>query len=342
MANIFSGLYEIAKVVKADQAQLDEAVSTFNELPAAWKKHATTQGLGGAGSTVKTLATSTKALKTVDAIEKQLRIALNPGSRVGDEGATLIWVEVNGDPLFSVYRPAHEENTVYLNGPEGTPATVTKHEKQYGTGKWDKRTQKYVPEKYYTRQERAMKPTEAVSVMFQGVNATIRAMNASLPEPHKDHFDVITADNVKIEIKSLSVDKGRIAVKQGRVAARGKDVQVYKNVAAPSNASLRANRKEALKKFVGQKITPVVDSIKADLASQIDAAIESGGKIDLSGIEAKLKTVSSITGQLNRLVAKDNVEFAKGTWSDNNKKLSYDMSYLVSALKSLSEEVDRS
>jgi len=337
----FRQLSESLADIDTTPVELDEAINTFNELPAAWKKHATTQGFGGQGSTVQTLASSTKALKTVDAIEKQLRIALNPGKRV-EGGSTLIWVELNGDPIMSVYRPASEENTVYLSGPEGKPETVRKSDKRHGTGKWDSRTQKYVPAEYYHYDQRSMKPTEALSIMFQAVNKTIRAMNDSLEEPHKDHFDVITADNVKIEIKSLTVDQNRVATKQARVAARGKGVQVYKNKVTVNRDDLKANRKTVLKKWVGEKITPVVDEIKTDILTQIDNAISTGGKIDLKGVEQKLQQISSITRDLNRLTSGEDVSFSRNAqWgTSGHKTLDYGMSSLVDSLKRLEGKED--
>ncbi len=320
--------------------QLDEAVAAFNDLPGAWKKYSTFHGLGGEGSKVETILSKSGAA-SVDAIEKVMRKALNP--KGASDTSALVWVEINGDPLLAAMRVG--ENEINLLKPSGEYSQQKQQSKMHGTGKWSGSANKYIPPVYSTYETRSMKPTEAVSNMFQAVNAVIRGINDSLEEPHKDHFDVLKTHQITLEVKVLTVDRNREAIRKDRADAKGikQSSMTYYKPGAPkpgaiAGDTIKTNRKAVLKKYVEQKIAPIVDGIKADVAAQIDAAIEGGKDIDLKGVQDKLATVGRIVRDLNSTISRDNVEFSRNArfGTSGNKAASYEISSLIDALKKLS------
>ena len=70
----------------------------------------------------------------------------------------------------------------------------------------------------------------------------------------------------------------------------------------------------------------------------MNAAIEGGKDIDLKGVQDKLATVGRIVRDLNSTISRDNVEFSRNTrfGTSGNKTDSYELSWLVQALKKLS------
>lgn len=289
--------------------------------------------MGGEGSTVETLLSKTGA-KTVESIESVMRKALNP--KGASDTSALVWVELNGEPLLAAMRVA--ENEINLLKPEGVHVMQKKETKMHGTGKWSGRTQKYIPPVYNSYEARGMKPTEAVNHMFQAVNAVIRGLNSELETPHKDHFDVLNDQKITLEVKVLLVDRNRIKVAADRKAEKG-GLSAYKGALGGSakNDTLKQNRKAVLEKYVKQKIDPILDSLKTDIAAQINTAIETGKPLDVTDFNKKISRISSIVRSLASTLRDDDVRFSRNaSWGTSSQKtLNYSIDSLVSALKDL-------
>jgi hypothetical protein len=302
--------------------QLDEAVDTFNELPAAWKKVATrSDAKGGKDSKVEVLA-ATKTIKSADSILSVLRKSLRR------DGAALVWIEMNGEPLVAINKDMFNEYTLLY--PQGEFIGKTIRVKQYGTGKWDRRTDKYIPEKYYNTTARSFKPTEAVEKMWDVAYSTLKNINDAADDPKADVWDL--AQEMKFEVRMLTPDENRISVAKARKNLRdGGGLKSTKG-----KDSLVANRKAALEKIVNKKIGPIVDKIKSDVEAEVNKAL-AGEKYDFKVIDSDLQRINRITASLQRVMKDSDVKLKEYQWSDSTEgaKLDYKLKSIMDALKDI-------
>ena len=297
--------------------QLDEAVEKFNELPPAWMKQATRSGLGGKDSKVEVLA-ATKKIKDVNSVINVLRKSLRR------EGAALVWIEMGGEPLVAVQKDSYA-NEYTLLYPQGSFVAKNVKVKHYGTGKWDRRMNKYIEARYYDTQERSFKPTEAVEQMWNVAWTTLKNINDAREAPKDSVWDL--AQEMKFEVRMLTADENRQAVKASRLALkRGPGLKGTQD-------SLTKNRKAAVEKVVMKKVQPIIDQIKSDVEAEVNKAI-AGDKYDFKTVEDNLKRISNITSQLKRFMSGDG-QLTKSRWKDEKPELSWDLDYLMKSIKDI-------
>jgi translation initiation factor IF-1 len=309
-----------------EEIELDEAISTFNDLPAAWKKTATSKwgdgGKGGKDSKIEVLA-ATKTIKSADNIISTMRKALRR------DGAALVWIEMNGEPLVAVNKDSMNEYTLLY--PSGQFVTKTVRQQQPGTGKFvGGRMGKYVPPRYWEHEQRSLKPTEAAEKMWTVAFETLENMNKALDEPKDSVFEL--AQEMKFEVRIMYPDENRLAkMKQRAIAQKGAGLK-----GTSSDTSLIRNRKAAVEKVVKQKITPIIDRIKAEVDTQVSNALD-GKRFDFKEVEKELQRIGSISGRLQRILKSDDVRLKSSSWGDEKAKLNYDLKYLMNDLKELDD-----
>jgi translation initiation factor IF-1 len=292
--------------------ELDEAVNTFNDLPPAWKKTATDGGRGGKDSKIEVLA-ATKKIKSADNIISTMRKAFRR------DGAALVWIEMNGEPLVAVNKDLFNKYTLLY--PSGAFVTRKVRELQRGTGKYIASLKKYVPASYWESKERSLKPTDAAEEMWSIAYETLEKMNKDLEEPKASVFEL--AQEMKFEVRIMYPDETRLAKMADRKALK-----------AGADSSIMKNRKAAVEKVVKQKINPIIDSIKAEVDTQVSNALE--GKIfDFKEVEKELQRIGNISGRLQRILKSDDVRLKKSSWGDEKAELNYDLKYLMDDLKEL-------
>jgi hypothetical protein len=300
--------------------QLDEAVDTFNELPAVWKKIATKGGaMGGKDSKVEIVA-ATKKIKSANNILSVLRKSLRR------DGAALVWIEMNGDPLVAINKDMFNEYTLLY--PQGEFIAKNIRVKQYGTGKWDRRTNKYIPEKYYNTTARSFKPTEAVEKMWDVAYSTLKNINDAADDPKDNVWDL--AQEMKFEVRMLTPDENRIELAKTRKNLRtGGGLK-----STEGKDSIVTNRKRALERIVNKKIGPIVEKIKSDVEAEVNKAL-SGEKYDFKVIDADLQRINRITSSLQRVLKDSDVKLKEYQWSDSTEgaKLDYKLKSIMDALK---------
>lgn len=302
--------------------ELEEAINTFNELPAAWKKTAVSGyegGLGGKDSKIEVLA-ATKKIKSADNILSTMRKALRR------DGAALVWIEMNDEPLVAVNKDQFNEYTLLY--PSGQFVTRKVRVQHHGTGKYNRRLDKYVPPSYWEREERSLKPTDAAEKMWSIAYETLERMNKDLEEPRKTVFEL--AQEMKFEVRIMYPDETRLAIKQKRLSARsGAGLK-----STDTNTSIMKNRKAAIEKVVRQKIDPIINRVKAEVDTQVSNALE-GKRFDFKEVEKELNRIGSISGRLQRILKSDEVRLKKSSWGDEKAQLNYDLKYLMDDLKDL-------
>jgi hypothetical protein len=299
-----------------EEIELEEAVNAFNDLPAAWKKTAASKwsdgGKGGQDSKIEVLA-ATKTIKSAENIISTMRKALRR------DGAALVWIEMNGEPLVAINKDQFNEYTLLY--PSGQFVTKKVRQLQPGTGKYVGRMGKYVPARYWEHEQRSLKPTEAAEKMWQVAFETLENMNKALDEPKASVFEL--AQEMKFEVRIMYPDENRLAkMKERSALKKGADSDIMKN------------RKTAVEKVVKQKITPIIDRIKAEVDTQVSNALE-GKRFDFKEVEKELQRIGSISGRLQRILKSDEIRLKKG-WSDR-AELDYDLKYLMSDLKELDD-----
>ncbi len=296
--------------------ELDEAVNTFNDLPPAWKKTATSKsgdgGRGGKDSKIEVLA-ATKKIKSADNIISTMRKALRR------DGAALVWIEMNGEPLVAVNKDQFNEYTLLY--PSGAFVTRKVRELHRGTGKYVASLKKYVPASYWEREQRSLKPTDAAEKMWSIAYETLEKMNKDLEEPKASVFEL--AQEMKFEVRIMYPDEARLAKMADRKALK-----------AGAGSSIMKNRKAAVEKVVKQKINPIIDSIKAEVDTQVSNALE-GKRFDFKEVEKELQRIGNISGRLQRILKSDDVRLKKSSWGDEKAELNYDLKYLMDDLKEL-------
>lgn len=292
--------------------ELEEAVNTFDDLPAAWKKTAASKG--GKDSKIEVVA-ATKKIKSADNIISTMRKALRR------DGAALVWIEMNGEPLVAVNKDMFNEYTLLY--PSGQFVTKKVRELHHGTGKYVARLKKYVPPSYWERESRSLKPTEAAEKMWSVAYETLDRMNKDLEEPRASVFEL--AQEMKFEVRIMYPDENRLAKMKERTAAK-----------SGMGSDIMKNRKVAVEKVVKQKITPIIDRIKAEVDTQVSNALE-GKRFDFKEVEKELQRIGSISGRLQRILKSDEVRLKKSSWGDEKAELNYDLKYLMSDLKELDD-----
>jgi translation initiation factor IF-1 len=302
-----------------EEIELEEAVNTFNDLPAAWKKTATSKwgdgGKGGKDSKIEVLA-ATKTIKSAENIISTMRKALRR------DGAALVWIEMNGEPLVAVNKDLYNEYTLLY--PSGEFVTKKVRKQQPGTGKYvGGRLGKYVPPRYWEHEERSLKPTDAAEKMWTVAYETLERMNKDLEEPKASVFEL--AQEMKFEVRIMYPDETRLAKMKERAAAK-----------SGMGSDTMKNRKAAVEKVVKQKITPIIDRIKAEVDTQVSNALE-GKRFDFKEVEKELQRIGSISGRLQRILKSDEVRLKKSSWGDEKAELNYDLKYLMSDLKELDD-----
>ena len=292
---------------------LKEAVNTFNDLPASWKKKAASihsGGPGGKDSKVEVIA-ATKKIKSASNIISTMKKALRR------EGAALVWIEMNGEPLVAVNKDY--DNSYTLLNPSGKFVTKTVRDKIRGTDKWDRKLKKYIPAQYWERQSRSLKSTEAAEKMWEVAYQTLEAMNKDLEEPRNSVFEL--AQEMQFEVRVMYPDESRIAKRAERKDARsGVDSDLIKN------------RKNTIEKAVKQKINPIVDKIKAEVDTQVSNALE-GKQFDFKEVEKELRRINDVSSRLQRILKSEQVRLKTG-WSDK-AELDYDLKSIMDSLKEL-------
>ena len=292
---------------------LEEAVNTFNDLPAPWKKKAASIHFGGPGgkdSKVEVIA-ATKKIKSASNIIFTMKKALRR------DGAALVWIEMNGEPLVAVNKDY--DNSYTLLNPSGDFVTKTVRNKIRGTDKWDRKLKKYIPAQYRERQSRSLKPTEAAEKMWEVSYQTLKAMNKDLEEPRNSVFEL--AQEMQFEVRVMYPDESRISKRAERKDARsGVDSDLIKN------------RKNTIEKAVKQKINPIVDKIKAEVDTQVSNALE-GKQFDFKEVEKELRRINDVSIRLQRILKSEQVRLKKG-WSDK-AELDYDLKSIMDSLKEL-------
>jgi translation initiation factor IF-1 len=308
-----------------EEIELEEAVNTFNDLPAAWKKTATSKwgdgGKGGKDSKIEVLA-ATKTIKSAENIISTMRKALRR------DGAALVWIEMNGEPLVAVNKDQFNEYTLLY--PSGQFVTKKVRETHQGTGKWNARLKKYIPPSYWEREQRSLKPTDAAEKMWTVAYETLERMNKDLEEPKASVFEL--AQEMKFEVRIMYPDENRLAkMKQRAIMQKGAGLK-----GTSADTSLIRNRKAAVEKVVKQKITPIIDRIKAEVDTQVSNALE-GKRFDFKEVEKELQRIGSISGRLQKILKSDDVRLKKSSWGDEKAELNYDLKYLMSDLKELDD-----
>lgn len=319
---IESNLVEYEQIFEmVEMLELDEAVNSFNELPAAWKKKATSDGLGGKDSKVETLA-ATKKIKDANSILTVLRKALKT------EGSALVWIEMNGDPLVAVNKSSYD-NIFTLMYPQGDFVGKEVKIKHHNTGKWVRRLDKYIPASYYNHVEKNFKPREVVEEMWSVAYKTIKNINDSLETPRDSVFEL--AQEMKFEVRSLTVDENRKAVKAKRAQLKGR---TGLGLGKAPEDSITKNRKDAVKKMVMAKIQPITDKIRSDIEAELEKAI-SGEKYNFNVVDEHLKKINRISSALNGYL-KGSGKFTQSSWNDEKPvEKSFDIKWLVDALKDI-------
>jgi translation initiation factor IF-1 len=302
-----------------EEIELEEAVNTFNDLPAAWKKTATSKwgdgGKGGKDSKIEVLA-ATKTIKSAENIISTMRKALRR------DGAALVWIEMNGEPLVAVNKDLYNEYTLLY--PSGEFVTKKVRQQQPGTGKFvGGRLGKYVPPRYWEAEQRSLKPTDAAEKMWTVAYETLERMNKDLEKPKASVFEL--AQEMKFEVRIMYPDETRLAKMKERAAAK-----------SGMGSDTMKNRKAAVEKVVKQKITPIIDRIKAEVDTQVSNALE-GKRFDFKEVEKELQRIGSISGRLQKILKSDEVRLKKSSWGDEKAELNYDLKYLMSDLKELDD-----
>lgn len=301
-----------------EEIELDEAVNTFNDLPAAWKKTAASKWEGrpgGQDSKIEVLA-ATKTIKSAENIISTMRKALRR------DGAALVWVEMNGEPLVAINKDQFNEYTLLY--PSGEFVTKKVRHQLQGTGEYvGGRIGKYVPPRYWEAEKRSLKPTEAAEKMWTVAFETLERMNKDLAEPKASVFEL--AQEMKFEVRIMYPDENRIAKMKERAAAK-----------SGMSSDIMKNRKAAVEKVVKQKITPIIDRVKAEVDTQVTNALE-GKRFDFKEVEKELQRIGSISGRLQRILKSDEVRLKNSSWGDEKAELNYDLKYLMSDLKKLDD-----
>jgi translation initiation factor IF-1 len=303
----------------SEEIELEEAVNAFNDLPAAWKKTATSKwgdgGKGGKDSKIEVLA-ATKTIKSAENIISTMRKALRR------DGAALVWIEMNGEPLVAINKDQFNEYTLLY--PSGEFVTKKVRQQQPGTGKYvGGRLGKYVPPRYWEAEQRSLKPTDASEKMWTVAYETLERMNKDLEEPKASVFEL--AQEMKFEVRIMYPDETRLAKMKERTAAK-----------SGMGSDTMKNRKAAVEKVVKQKITPIIDRIKAEVDTQVSNALE-GKRFDFKEVEKELQRIGSISGRLQRILKSDEVRLKKSSWGDEKAELNYDLKFLMSDLKELDD-----
>jgi hypothetical protein len=313
-------VFEMIKTI-----ELDEAINTFNDLPPAWKKTATSKwgdgGKGGKDSKIEVVA-ATKTIKSADNIISTMRKALRR------DGAALVWIEMNGEPLVAINKDSTNEYTLLY--PSGEFVTKKVREVHSGTGKYVASLKKYVPPSYWEREQRSLKPTDAAEKMWSVAYETLEKMNNDLEQPKDSVFEL--AQEMKFEVRVMYPDENRLEkMKQRSIMQKGAGLK-----GTSSNTSLVQNRKAAVEKAVKQKITPIIDRIKAEVDTQVSNALE-GKRFDFREIEKELQRVGSISGRLQRILKSDDLRLKRSSWGYEKAELDYDLKYLMNDLKELDD-----
>mgnify|MGYP005854081547 CR=1 FL=1 len=301
-----------------EEIELDEAVNTFNDLPAAWKRVATSKWegkRGGQDSKIEVLA-ATKTIKSAENIISTMRKALRR------DGAALVWIEMNGEPLVAINKNQFNEYTLLY--PSGEFVTKKVRQQQPGTGKYvGGGIGKYVPPRYWETEEKTLKPTEAAEKMWEVAFETLERMNKDLPKPKASVFEL--AQEMKFEVRIMYPDENRIAKMKERSASK-----------SGMNSDIMKNRKAAVERVVKQKITPIIDRIKAEVDTQVSNALE-GKRFDFKEIEKELQRIGSISGRLQRILMSDELRLKNSSWGDEKAQLNYDLKHLMNDLKKLDD-----
>lgn len=269
-------------------------------------------GIGGKDSKVEVLA-ATKKINSADNIISTMRKALRR------DGAALVWIEMNGEPLVAVNKDQFNEYTLLY--PSGQFVTQKVRVQHRGTGKFNRQLNKYVPPSYWEREERSLKPRDAAEKMWSVAYETLERMNKDLEEPRKTVFEL--AQEMKFEVRIMYPDENRLAKMKDRKAAK-----------AGAGSDIMKNRKAAVEKVVRQKIDPIINRVKAEVDTQVSNALE-GKRFDFKEVEKELNRIGSISGRLQRILKSDEVRLKKSNWGDEKAELNYDLKYLMDDLKDL-------
>lgn len=315
---------------------LIENLGTLKELPSSWIKQIVSGGLnsrlGGKNSELIKLSGG-EGIKNIS----RLRNLVNSALKEAEDGKyPFVWISVNGEPIFGIEafggKGMRTEYKVFT--PEGR-TSVTDTERLHWTGKMMGRGEfrKYVPLEFRKVQRTSLKKNEAFDTMVYGIIGTVKNI-MGIDASDADINKFMGTQN--IELKAVTVDEVRAQLRSDRKASR------------TNIDSIIQNRKEVIKKFTKQRISPLVNRIKSGIPTEeyidrmIDSAMEGKGEIkNISfsrDVIEDINRLSAILSQLNNAIKRDNLEFAqrKSFMSGRNDvELDYSVRFLIKSLKGL-------
>ena len=306
----------------SNTVDIDESVTTFNDLPNSWKKVGAGRygSLGGPGSKVEVIAQSNK-IKSLYGAKKFFKQAMSSNNY------ELVWIELEGDPLVALRVDSSYTSSrpiVQVFYPQGGQSSKKVYTKASYSGKWSGRLKKYIPPVYNSHVEKNLTKTDALAEVFSVFNKTLEATRDASDLPADTNLWDI-AKGLNVEIRGLTPDDERKQKQRDRKAARNVE------------DAFSTQRKEIITKYVKDKLNPAIEKVKKNVGDQIDAAIAGDGKVDLSGIDTQLKNIQAVTKRLAYIMNKTNVKFSETRYGDNKAKASFDVSYLMDTLKQLDE-----
>jgi hypothetical protein len=285
MYSLIRDVMSIVNEVRSDFSELsqfDEAPGALAALPDALKKLVANKWnkMGGENSEIVTVGTVQG--KSFPALNSLLRKAI-----LEVKNYVMVWVEMDGHVIAGVQGDPYGQNTFNLFFPDGSVMTKTDQVTVRGTGKWDRRLNKFVPPKYFNQQRRDMKSTEAQESLYGAIYGMYKNAQAEVGAD-VDNF----LQSHSFTVKGISVDKNRIAVAADRKAAK---------VGDPEGDLQR----EALRKLIQRKLGPLIAEIRSVLPSEEDimSAIDNpqtnrnGGRlaaIDTKLLDEKMQKLSAV------------------------------------------------
>lgn len=283
------------------ESALEEA-NNFQELPAAWKKHVVNQN-GGKDSNVETIVSKGK-IKNTDGFRSTIKKTI-----AGARSFLIAWVEFDGKEIMAVHsKTALTSNKLEYSVimADGAMKEIERREKRYGTGKWDRRADKYIPTSYRKYKDKALTPTEAVDIMMDsflemavvakfGAAATVGSVGYTQAEEALTEL----VSGAGVVIKGIEVDQNRVAIRADRKDAKD-----------GINTADQKDKRAVIKKLVVAKVDAIRKKMEAAVPdiSKIDAMIDKavGGNFDSrkDGFKAgDLSDLENLLSELNGILS---------------------------------------
>jgi hypothetical protein len=328
MYNVISDVMSVVKELREEFPDYDvftEAPGALAALPDPLKKIVANKWSGGmAGENSQITTIGTVSGKSFPELNRLLRKAI-----LEVKNYLMVWVEMDNKVIAGVISDKYGNNTFNLFFPDGSAITKTDQKTVHGTGKWDRRLDKYVPAQYYNSQRRDLKSTEAQESLYSAVYGMYKNAQADYGN-EVDNF----LQSHSFVVRAISADMNRVAVAGARA----------QNKPASADAQQIALQQAALRRLVQQKLEPIVASITAslptvdDIMNVIDAreSNRNGGfkPIDTAALDHKIQQINQIIRAAQYAIG-SNTNAVSRNFSTKRPELSWSIQNLLKALKEI-------